>query len=375
MRILHLYRPRLPGQRAQAIQVVHACEAFARRGHTVTLLADRGEGDLAECVFAEAATPFGLTLPEGFELQIAPTAHPGLAGLWFRAGVARWWWGPPGGVVYARDKRRLRELLRFAAATGSRGRHRVVLEAHELDQALAAEGGRPTADIAALERDVLSGIDALVTNCGGTMRAWEVAWGPRLPAARRVVHNATAPSRRREAVAEPEPVVRCVGGLRRYKGPDLLRLAAATLPFPVELVGGEEAERSAVGEGPGGLRLRPPVAFTAVPDLLARSRVLVLPLKDNLFGRELTSPLKLWDYLATAVPIVAPDLPTVREIAALTGAQLHTHRPGDPIDLARAIMQAWSASPRSPTLRSWGERATEIEALLGIEPLLEGEAP
>ena len=100
-----------------------------------------------------------------------------------------------------------------------------------------------------------------------------------------------------------------------------------------------------------------------MPDLLARSRALVLPLADNLFGRALTSPLKLWDYLATPLPVVAPDLPTVREIAAMTGAPLHLHRPGDPADLARAVEAALAAPPREPHLRSWTDRAREIVAV------------
>ena len=43
MRILHLYRPRLPSTRAQAIQVLRTCHALAERGHAVTVLADRGQ--------------------------------------------------------------------------------------------------------------------------------------------------------------------------------------------------------------------------------------------------------------------------------------------------------------------------------------------
>ena len=43
MRLLHLYRPRLPGLRAQAIQVVHTCRALSEQGFSVTLLADSSD--------------------------------------------------------------------------------------------------------------------------------------------------------------------------------------------------------------------------------------------------------------------------------------------------------------------------------------------
>ena len=109
MRIFHLYRPRLPSLRAQAIQVLHACHALAARGHTVTLLADRGSTGSPE----EALSIMGLRPIDGLDLRIAPTSQPGLAGLWFRASLARWWAGAPG-LVLARDKRRLQAALASA---------------------------------------------------------------------------------------------------------------------------------------------------------------------------------------------------------------------------------------------------------------------
>ena len=100
MRILHLYRPRLPSTRAQAIQVIRTCHALAQLGHDVTVLADRGhEPDMLW-------KRMGLPPLPSLDVQIAPFRHPGMAGLWFRWRLRQWWSGPPG-VVLARDKRRL----------------------------------------------------------------------------------------------------------------------------------------------------------------------------------------------------------------------------------------------------------------------------
>lgn len=355
MRILHLYRPRLPGTRAQAIQVLHACHALARLGHTVTLLADRGEG-------ADPLATLGLEPVEGLDLRMAPTTYAPAAGWWFRAQALAWWAGAPG-VVLARDKRRLRWLLR---ATGGGHRHRIVLEAHELDSALASEAGEDPARTLALERWLLPRLDGLITNCGGTMRMWEEAHGEALPAARVVAHNAVSPERRR-GPRPPEAVIRCVGSLRAYKGVAALAQAAGQLPLPLELIGGSPDEQAALGEVPGNVRLRPPVPYPQVPDLLSRSAALLLPLADNVFGRHLTSPLKLWDYLATSVPIVVPDLPSTREIAALTGVTLHGFDPADPRSLVRAVQAALTAPPRAPLVRTWLDRARETL------PVLQGE--
>ena len=356
MRILHLYRPQLPGTRAQAIQVLHACHTLASLGHRVTLLADRGQGTADD-----ALAGFGLAPVDGLDLRLAPTSQRTAAGLWFRAQALAWWAGPPG-VVLARDKGRLRWLLR---TTGDSHRHRVVLEAHELDSAQLAERGEDPHAAAELERWLLPRLDGLITNCGGTMEMWQETHGDALPQARVVAHNAVSASRRR-GPRPPDAVIRCVGSLRAYKGVAALAEAAGLLPLPVELIGGSPDEQAALGAVPENVRLRPPVPYAAVPDILCRSAVLVLPLADNLFGRRLTSPLKLWDYLATSVPIVAPDLPTTREIDAMSGHSLHWFAPQQPDSLVRAVQSALSAPHRSPFVRTWQERAKQtLPVLLG----------
>ena len=352
MRVLSLYRPALPGQRAQAIGVVHAAHALARRGHTVSLYADRaGPGDPAS-----ALADLGLDPVPTLDLRLAPVQQPGFAGTWFRAQVLGWSLGPPG-VVIARDKRRLQAALPLL------GRHRVYLEQHELDSALAEERGEDPSPILALERELLAVAQGLIANCEGTLQLWEGAHGDRLPARRLAVHNATTPARLRAAHLAPAPVIRVLGSLREYKGVAEILAAAPGLPLPLRWTGGTDDERAALSAPPNAW-LDPPVPYPAVPDLLADSRLLLLPLTDNLFGRELTSPLKLWDYLATAVPILAPDLPSVRRVAALTGAPMHLWRPGDAADLVRAATEALRAPARAPVLRTWDERAAAVEALI-----------
>jgi glycosyltransferase involved in cell wall biosynthesis len=356
-RILLLYRPRLPGQRAQTIQVLHAAQALAARGHRVTLLADR-EGPTSP---EDALGELGLPPTPGLDLQISPWRHKTPAGLWFRWRLREWWQGPPG-LVLARDAPRLLEAIRRWGKAG----HRLVYEAHGLDSALEVEAGRDPRPAEQIEQAVLQHADALVANCGGTLRCWQERWAQLPP--HRVVHNATSPGRLRGAVAQAEPLLRCAGSLRSFKDPALLVQAAPALALPLQLYGGDPDEQAALGALPAGVELRPPVPYPAVPDLLAHARALLLPLGDNLFGRRLTSPLKLWDYLATAVPIVAPDLPTVREALELAASSAHLYRPGDPAALVRAVAEALAAPPRVPALRSWDQRAAEIEGL--ILPLL-----
>jgi glycosyltransferase involved in cell wall biosynthesis len=62
------------------------------------------------------------------------------------------------------------------------------------------------------------------------------------------------------------------------------------------------------------VELRGHVPYDRVPHALAAASVALLPLPDEPVARLFTSPLKLFDYMAAGVPIVASDLPALREI-------------------------------------------------------------
>ena len=354
--LLLLYRPRLPGLRAQSVQVAHMAHALAGRGYRVTLLADRGPGATTS---AAALAALGLTPRSTLDLQLSPYAHKGLAGWWFRRRLAAWWAGPPG-LVLARD------LPRLAAAIARHGpRHRVVVEAHGLDSLLDVEAGRDPAAALAREASAVSVAHALVTNCGGTMAAWRASGHP-LPPLQQVVHNGTAVRPASVAVSDE---LRCVGSLRAYKGVGAIRAAAPHLSLPLVWIGGTDHERAAAPPT-ANLTLRAPVPHPMVGATLAGARAVLVPLADNPFGRQLTSPLKLWDALASGRPIVAPALPTIDEIAALTGRPMHRYQPGDVASLVDAVRVAAAAPASVPVVRSWDDRAAELDALFArlLEP-------
>lgn len=52
-----------------------------------------------------------------------------------------------------------------------------------------------------------------------------------------------------------------------------------------------------------------------VEKVLNNSNVLLLPLGDNIQSRYLTSPMKLFEYMATRIPVLAVDYPTTRLLA------------------------------------------------------------
>jgi len=106
---------------------------------------------------------------------------------------------------------------------------------------------------------------------------------------------------------------------------------------------------------------------------LTASDILVLPNKSgDPMSEKFTSPMKLFEYMASGVPIVASDLPSVREILpADAGVFVH---PNDPAALASGIGQAL-ADPAASAARAgrarravlaytWTARAQKILGLI-----------
>jgi glycosyltransferase involved in cell wall biosynthesis len=361
VRILHLYRPSLPGVRAQAVQVVHTCHALARRGHEVTLFCDAVDGQpLADGT--EALASFALDPVPGLHLEIAPTSWRPGASLWFRVKVRAWVTqalqapaeAAPS-LVYLREPR-------YAAMIP----HQVplVVEAHDCLAEIAREAGEDPKPVYQGEAALYERAHAVVANSGGTLATLESLY-PGLPQFRRVVHNGTRLDRAVQRTPAAVPLVGYTGSSAKLLGLDTVLASMERWPAgaSLEVVGGVP------GEVPATVNVVPAVPYGQLPEWLARYHALLLPLDTSVRSRIFTSPLKLWDYLATGIPIVAADVPSIREIG---GDVLHYYSPGDPVSLAAAVTEALQAGASPRRVRTWDHRAAEIERLLQV--VLRGEA-
>lgn len=369
LRVLHLYRPRLPTGRAQSIQVLGTCHGLASLGCEVTLLADAPADNTPVDQLptpAQVLEFYGLPPVVGLDLRLSPTSLPGPQGFWFRKHFLSWviesaLFHQGRSVILARAKRYFDEytILPFGPP--------VVLEAHELDSGIAESEGQPSGPVRKLEDRLLREARGLVTNCQGTLQQIEAAHPQAVPANRRVVYNATSPWRVRDRVPSAEPVVGYAGSLRSFKGLSAVIEAAKGLPqgARLELLGGSEQERDALGALPKGVRLVDALPYASVPERIAHWHAAILPLDDNYFGRHLANPLKLWDYRAIGLPIVAADMPTLREV--LAPEEAFWYNPKDPESLRVAIAQAMAvgrARKLRRMLRSWTNRAEELMPVL-----------
>jgi glycosyltransferase involved in cell wall biosynthesis len=146
----------------------------------------------------------------------------------------------------------------------------------------------------------------------------------------RVEHDALDPHRfrstpkRAEARAElglpaSKPVVVYTGGLLAWKGADLLIDVARALPAVQFVIAGgmdKDVERlKLLGDDVANLRIDGFQAPTRVPLYLAAADVTVVPNRSEpAISSKYTSPLKIFEAMALGVPIVASDLPSIREI-------------------------------------------------------------
>jgi glycosyltransferase involved in cell wall biosynthesis len=171
------------------------------------------------------------------------------------------------------------------------------------------------------------------------------------------------------------PVVGYTGRAIAGKGVDVLVAAAPRL----ESIDARVVVVGKVYEEEYGERAPSSVTFTGflppsrVAPYLAASDVLVLPTTADLPYASYTSPLKLFEYMASGRPIVASDLPVLREVLRHEENAL-LFPPGDAEALAAAVERLWSDQALAQRLArsaqadaeqfDWTKRADRILARL-----------
>ncbi len=393
LRILYFADVRFPLERANGIQTMETCHALAMRGHRVDLVVRPDTAMPARDPFEY----YGVPPAAGLHVERAPVAGPAAAR---RLGYLAFAAGRAAGrdradVIMTRDLGVASLLLRLPRSL----RAPVVYESHgyapdvavalpRLVATASAPGAGKLRRLAAREAMVWHRADGYVTitaalaedlaaRFGSRERVAVVPDGVRIAASR-------APGRR-----EPsgDPVVAYAGHLYAWKGVDVLLDALARVPEARGLiVGGHAAEpdlaRLRTHAGTLGIANR--VTFTGlvaparVPELLETATVLALPNPASAISTRFTSPLKLFEYMSAGRPIVASDLPAIREVLH-DGVDGLLVEPGDADALARAIRRliadpalaarlAAAALEAAPQY-SWDRRAERLEAVFaGVGP-------
>jgi glycosyltransferase involved in cell wall biosynthesis len=389
VRILYLADIRFPLERANGIQSMATCHALAARSHEVHMIVrpdtERPPRDPYQF--------YGMARVDRLTIEHAPVAGPAAARrlgyLAFALGRAIGRGRPD--VVLTRDLGAASCLLRLPRAI----RPPVVYESHGYAPDVAAAlpallaTATPPSDaklrrLAAREAAVWLGADGYVTITRGLAADLEGRFGARSRVA--VIPDGV----RIDALPPPldarpagRPVVAYAGQLYAWKGVDVLLEALAGVPDADGLiVGGHEREPdlARVKRLAGTLGIASRVTFTGlveppqVRDLLSRADVLVLPNPASAISSRFTSPLKLFEYMAAGRPIVASDLPAMREVLT-PEVNAVLVEPGSAPALAAGIRRLLSDHDLAARLAaaalaavrdySWDRRAERLDALLG----------
>jgi glycosyltransferase involved in cell wall biosynthesis len=388
VRILYLADIRFPLERANGIQTMETCHALAERGHRVTLLVRPDTTSPPRDPFAF----YDLPPVDRLEIRRAPVRGPLSMRrlLYLGHALAAATERCPSDVVVTRDLGVAAMLLRLPRSR----RPPIVYESHGLapvfgDLLPVVVSGAPRASrwkrrrLLGRERWVWRRAEGYVTITSALAAELERRFGPRARVAT-IPDGVRLDPHRRFALPEPRvpPVVLYVGHLYPWKGVDVLLAALAELPGVRGVIaGGHPAELDlprarALAEALG---LAGRVTFTGwipraeVPALLASGDVLVLPNTPTAISERYTSPLKLFEYMAAGRPIVASDLPALREVLR-DGETACLVAPGDAKALAGAIRRVLGDRAFAERLArgafeaaaayAWSVRAERLERLL-----------
>lgn len=326
---------RLPTEKAHGIQIMKMCEAFALSGESITLLLPKRRNVIKDNPFAyyKVQDIFSIKyLPTldlvrfgsiGFRIQSFTFA---LSVLFYSLFILK---GNKESVFYGRDELPLVLLTSF--------NKKVVWETHmgHLNFFIQLLISRRIKTIAItnglknfyVEKGVASK-DIFVAPDGVDLEQFNIS-------------VSTRDARKRIGLPLDQIIILYTGHLYEWKGADTLARAAALIPSKIQVifVGGTDKHVEDFKERYGGLDNvfilgRKP--HHEIPLYLKSADVLVIPnsAKEEI-SRSYTSPMKLFEYMASGVPIIASDLPSLREI--LNNDNAYFFKPDDAKSLAEII--------------------------------------
>jgi glycosyltransferase involved in cell wall biosynthesis len=389
VRILYLADIRFPLERANGIQSMETCHALASRGHEVTLVVRPDSHTPQRDPFAF----YGLPRIPGLGIEIAPIAGPATSR---RAGYLTFTIGRAAGrarqdLIFTRDLGLASLLLRLPAWL----RAPVVYEAHGIAADVAAAlpdllTGATQAPASKLRRlarreaRVWRAAEGYVTITAALHRELVRRFGERSRIA--VVPDGARPTERVDPGSATDDAKRVftigyAGHLYPWKGVDLVIEAVAALPDARALIVGghaQEPDLTRVQAFAEQLNCASRVTFTGliapaeVAGKLRLADVLAIPNPASAISNAFTSPLKLFEYMASGRPIVASDLPSLREILR-DGENALLVQPGNPQALVAAIVRIKDDPALGTRLArqalvdvrqfTWARRAERLETL------------
>lgn len=162
----------------------------------------------------------------------------------------------------------------------------------------------------------------------------------------------------KQRISESKTIVLYAGTLAAEKGVDTLALASRFVPDTIHVVflGGTEAQVQAFRGKYGAytnMSILGRVEHTEVPRYIAAADMLILPDRaDFTYSNLFTSPMKLFEYMASGVPIIASRVPSLLEV--LTSETALFFESGNAEELGKRIREV---TKNPGAFLRYGERA------------------
>ncbi|MBF0319234.1 MAG: glycosyltransferase family 4 protein [Nitrospirae bacterium] len=340
----------MPGRQARFIQIINTAHALARAGATVKLITGRAKGTTQEAILGH----YGLSPHPNLEFVFLPMIRKdaqsplGISiGMVFNTAFLNYLYRHKGlkdVVIFARYLKLAHFIIR------TRWLHSIplVFEAHELFHLTTEKAGRRK-QLLRQQRDVYMASTAIVAITErlrvDIVKEFSLECVPTITIPDAVKDDLPGAARPYE---QPErEYVFYAGGLYRWKGVDLLIEAMNLLPGETLVISGGGERLGELQSMAAGMGLKQRVKFTGqlrhadVAMYLRAAKIAVIPNLDESVSMY-SSPLKMFEYMAANVPIVASRIPGVMEILT-DGKDAVFFTPGDVKSLSAALKKLLDA--------------------------------
>jgi len=338
MKVLYISNSRIPTRKAHGAQVMHMCSAFVENGAEVQLVVPGKRNFLKTDPFEyygieKNFTVTALPIPDlGSRTEHLSTVMLILDVVFFSLALALSRVVRSGDIVYCRD---YPLLLLFSPR-----RNTVVYEIHDIPRkkGVFLRALKHTTHIIAITEGLKKELVALGIDASRILVAHDAV---RLEDFSHPESRERA--RRRLGLPLDKKIALYIGRIDGWKGTDTFFEASTKLSPDIEaaVIGGEEEQVPELKKKYPGVHFLGARPYRELADNQAAADVLVLPNTARFdISSKYTSPLKLFSYMASGVPIVASDVPAIREVVDHTSALLVA--PDDAGALARGIEEALS---------------------------------
>ena len=337
MKLIYIANIRVPTEKAHGIQIVKMCEAFGNSGLKLELVISWRFNEIKEDTFNFYGVKRNFKIKKIFSLDLIPLSIPKICfwiqSLTFSISVFFYLLFKKADIIYSRDSFSL-YLLSFL-------KRNIVLELHTFPKNLLLHK-RVFKKSKAIIVITNSLKESLVKNGINKNKILVASDGVDLD--KFDINMPREEARKKLNLPLDKKIALYTGHLYKWKGAQVLADASKLLDedIIVIFVGGTEKDKKEFREKNKELNnvlILGHKPYSDIPYYLKASDVLILPNSGKTkISKKWTSPMKMFEYMASQRPVIASDLPSIREILNENNAILV--KADSPKALSQEIKQA-----------------------------------